>query len=124
MSTPATLRDKLRERRDAERRDSLVSAAVAASRPAPVRLTPADTEASRAALVRAADRIRPVPIRATPPAVTHLEQASVTMRLLAVIEAGFGRSIAWDEAIAATLRAIGWTEDQVSGLFLAAETAP
>jgi hypothetical protein len=95
MSTPVTLRDK---RRDAERRDSLVSAAVASS--------------------------RPTPIRPTPPAVTHLEQGAVTMRLLAVIEAGFGRSIAWDEAIAATLRAIGWTEDQVSGLFLAAETAP
>jgi hypothetical protein len=95
MSTPVTLRDK---RRDAERRDSLVSAAVASS--------------------------RPTPIRPTPPAVTHLEQGAVTMRLLAVIEAGFGRSIAWDEAIAATLRAIGWTEDQVAGLFLAAETAP
>lgn len=98
MIAPATLRDKPRERRDAERQQTRVSAAVASS--------------------------RPTPIRPTPPAVTHLEQGIVTMRLLAVIEAGFGRSIAWDEAIAATLRAIGWTEDQVAGLFLAADTTP
>lgn len=110
MTTSETVpgvRERLIARNQARHAETVVERAIA-NHPSPAAIS--------VAAERMRERRSPIRLAARAP-TNHDHQEAITIRLLAVIADGFGRSECWDTAIQGTLRALDWTDEQIASLF-------